>query len=141
MHFQNNYDNPDKKTAKPFPSLLLQNYKTTEKKPIYTFIQKSFAYLENQYENFTVYIVSVHKGSQFLLIQAFFIQVVALTKVYKLKNPGPSGLKLICWNTRNRDDNSAFVSRWFPVKLPFITQHGNLSSTGADWSSEGKFIS
>ena len=106
-----------------------------------TFIQKSFAYLENQYKNFTVYIVSVHKGSQFLLIQAFFIQVVALTNVYKLKNPGPSGLKLICWNTRNRDDNSASVSRWFPVKLPFITQHGNLSSTGADWSSEGKFIS
>ena len=45
MHFQNNYDNPDKKTAKPFPSLLLQNYKTTENKSIYTFIQKSFAYL------------------------------------------------------------------------------------------------
>lgn len=45
MHFQNNYDNPDKKTAKSFPSLLLQNYKTTENKSIYTFIQKSFAYL------------------------------------------------------------------------------------------------
>ena len=45
MHFQNNYRNPGKKTAKPLPSLLVQNYKTTENKSIYTFIQKSFAYL------------------------------------------------------------------------------------------------
>ena len=66
------------------------------------------------------------------------VDIIISLNVLQLQNPGPFGRKLVYRDGRESDNYTTFVTCWFPVKLSFITQHGNCSMFSCHWSSQNE---
>ena len=58
--------------------------------------------------------------------------------ILQLQNPGPFRRKLVYRDDRKSDNYATFVTCWIPVKLPFITQHGNCGVIGRHWINKSE---
>ena len=65
------------------------------------------------------------------------VDIISLN-VLQLQNPGPFGRKLVYRDGRESDNYATFVTSWFPVKLLFITQHGNCGVIGCHWINKSE---
>ena len=65
------------------------------------------------------------------------VEIISLN-VLQLQNPGPFGRKLVYRDGWKSDNYATFVTGWFPVKLSFVTQHGNCGVIGCNWINKSE---